>query len=178
MSIDPDFFARKFDAHTTLCPSNPQKDGGGNYINYFDPREYCTYLPPQTNLKCTQQQQRSKQVLRDQLRERHEEHEKGLKEHLEAKARASKANLERRRNRRRSMSQGPESVRRLYCSPLPALRSQAQHAGSQGGGGGEAEGEMDDRNSVDAAPSAAAVDAVLPDICLYKKMLKVCGQRE
>ncbi|CBN80077.1 Formin-like 3 [Ectocarpus siliculosus] len=47
-------------------------------------------------------------VLRDQLKERHEQHERGLKEDLEQRRKSSKASLMRRRElRRRSVSQSP-----------------------------------------------------------------------
>lgn len=70
-------------------------------------------------------------------------------------------------------------MRRLCCSPLPASRSPGQHArlqeeGTEGGAG--AEGEVGDGELVDAVPSAAPVDAGIPDVSLYKSMLKVYGQ--
>lgn len=47
-------------------------------------------------------------MLRDQLKERHEQHERGLKEDLELRHKSSKASLLRRRQmRRRSVSQSP-----------------------------------------------------------------------
>lgn len=52
------------------------------------------------------------QMLRDQLKERHEQHERGLKEDLELRHKSSKASLLRRRQmRRRSVSQSPSSSR-------------------------------------------------------------------
>lgn len=66
-------------------------------------------------------------MLRDQLRERHEEHEKGLKEDLAWKAKSSRASLQRRRQLRRSVSQGA-STRGGSFSPAPATHAKSPAA--------------------------------------------------
>eukprot|EP00903_Cladosiphon_okamuranus_P016298 g15030.t1 len=62
-------------------------------------------------------------VLRDQLKEKHEQHERGLKEDLELRHKSSKASLQRRRQmRRRSVSQSPcggEAPLRSSFDPSP-----------------------------------------------------------
>lgn len=112
------------------------------------------------------------QLLREQLRERHEEHEKGLMEHLKSKARASKANLQRRRDHRRSISQGPAAVHLLSCSParVPQSPAQPQTVARTEGVGGTESGGLGEGTSVD---SESSTSEHAPDLAVYKKMLKV-----
>lgn len=59
------------------------------------------------------------QAIRDQLRERHEEHERGLKEVLASKAQSSRASLLRRRQERRrsTLSRTGTQLRGRSLSP-------------------------------------------------------------
>lgn len=106
------------------------------------------------------------QMLRDQLKERHEQHERGLKEDLDLKHKSSKASLLRRRQmRRRSVSQSP-------CS-------------RGGGGGGVAQSGFDSSplrvpaSMLPPATDAGAGDAAEPDLTKYRNMKMVrTGGRE
>lgn len=111
------------------------------------------------------------QMLRDQLKERHEQHERGLKEDLELRHKSSKASLMRRRQmRRRSVSQSP-------CS---------RSDGAGGGGSSAARSDLDRSPLVVTAPamqpSAAgaveAVESVGPDLTKYRNMKTVRERRE
>ncbi|CAM9497960.1 unnamed protein product, partial [Ectocarpus sp. 12 AP-2014] len=99
-------------------------------------------------------------VLRDQLKERHEQHERGLKEDLEQKRKSSKASLMRRRElRRRSVSQSPCRSRcgglnrGFDASPLPMIPPSTLPDGA-------------------AASEVEAAGPKQPDLSKYKNMKK------
>lgn len=109
------------------------------------------------------------QMLRDQLKERHEQHERGLKEDLELKHKSSKASLLRRRQmRRRSVSQSPCSrggdkaggIAQSGFDPSP-LRVPASMLPSAVGAGAGASG---------------AGESAEPDLTKYRNMKAVSGQ--
>ncbi|CAM9424601.1 unnamed protein product [Ectocarpus sp. 4 AP-2014] len=99
-------------------------------------------------------------VLRDQLKERHEQHERGLKEDLEQRRKSSKASLMRRRElRRRSVSQSPcrsgcggLNTRGFDASPLQMPPSKLPDGA--------------------AAPEVEAAGPKQPDLSKYKNMKK------
>ncbi|CAM9158805.1 unnamed protein product, partial [Ectocarpus sp. 13 AM-2016] len=99
-------------------------------------------------------------VLRDQLKERHEQHERGLKEDLEQRRKSSKASLMRRRElRRRSVSQSPCRSgcgglnRGFDASPLPMITPSTLPDGA-------------------TAPEVEAAGPKQPDLSKYKNMKK------
>ena len=98
------------------------------------------------------------QVLRDQLKERHEQHERGLKEDLELRHKSSKASLLRRRQmRRRSISQSPrgggEASRRSSFDPSPLQMPASM-----------------------LPPATGAAEAAGPDLTKYRSMKTVGGK--
>lgn len=111
-------------------------------------------------------------MLRDQLRERHEQHERGLKEDLELRHQSSKASLMRRREmRRRSVSQSPSrggggsSLDRsnIDLSPLQVPPSNLPGAADAG----------PLPTKVAATAAAGSVESAGPDLTVYKKMKSV-----
>lgn len=112
-------------------------------------------------------------MLRDQLKERHEQHERGLREDLELRHKSSKASLLRRRQqmRRRSVSQSPCSrsdnisgaaaaAARSSFDPSPLLMPPSMLPLAPGAGAG----------AVEAAESAE------PDLTKYRNMKSVSGR--
>lgn len=105
------------------------------------------------------------QVLRDELRGKHEEHEKDLKEDLARRAQSSRANLQRRRQLKRSESQGSASSSRgMSLSPSPAVPRPPRRelSGAEVGEGGQGAGPVGEASGG-------------PDLTKYRRMIKVCG---
>lgn len=104
-----------------------------------------TFLPAAARAPQTPPSPDLTRNLAQLLRERHEHHEKGLRRDLEFKAKACKASLQRRRNLRRSVSQGPETFRKLSCSPRHPMTPQAQRKGRPREGLDDVGGVVDTR---------------------------------
>lgn len=112
-------------------------------------------------------------MLRDQLRERHEAHEKGLKEDLASKAQLSRASLQRRRQQRRTsgVAQGgaPGGLEASSPDPAPVPSPAARGEGVTV----EKEDGVSDGGDVGSTTASGACACAGPEVSMHARTLQV-----